>query len=162
MTNFKMTLKVFLTAYIAVSLVACVTQKPQSQVQVKTIEKEVEKLVPYALPPDSAAIEALFECDSLNQVQLKELNELKAKGWQTNFSFINGLLKYKMHQPSDTIYITGKDKYIYQDVPIEVVKEVPVYKQTGWQIVCCWFGKIFMVVIGLGLFVLILKWKRLF
>lgn len=166
MKNFKTALKILLSVFTAVLMIACKTQQPQSQVQIKTIEKEVEKLVPYALPPDSTTINALFECDSLNQVQLKELDELKAKGWQSSFYFNNGLLQYKLKQPPDTIYIPGKDRYIYQDVPVEVVKEVIVYKQTDFQIVCCWFGKIFMGLLGLasvvGLIVLIGKWKRLF
>ncbi|NDV93533.1 hypothetical protein D0T84_01200 [Dysgonomonas sp. 521] len=162
MKNFKTTLKIAFIGSVLALAVSCKTQQPQTQVEIKTIEKEVEKLVPYALPPDSAAIEALFECDSLNQVQLKELKELKAKGWQSSFFFNNGFLQYKMYQPPDTIYIPGKDRYIYQDVPVEVVKEVIVYKQTDWQIVCGWFGKIFMAVIGIGLIVLVLKWKRLF
>lgn len=141
---------------------SCKTQQSQPQVQIKTIEKEVEKLVPYALPADSTTITALFVCDSLNRVQLKELSELKAKGLQSNFSFNNGLLQYNLKQPPDTIYIPGKDRYIYQDVPVEVPKEVIVYKQTDWQVVCGWFGKIFMGLIGIGLIVLVLKWKQLF
>jgi hypothetical protein len=162
MRNFKTALKLALLGSILALGVGCKTQQPQTQVQIKTIEKEVEKLVPYALPPDSTAIEALFECDSLNRVQLKELKELKAKGWQSNILFSNGLLKYNGYRPADTIYIPGKDRYIYQDVPVKVVEEVIVYKQTDWQIVCGWFGKIFMAVIGIGLIVLVLKWKRLF
>jgi hypothetical protein len=162
MKNFKTALKILLTAFTAVLLVGCKTQQPQSQVQIKTIEKEVEKLVPYALPADSTTLAALFECDSLNRVQLKEMSEMKAKRLQSDFSFANGLLQYKLKQPPDTIYIPGKDRYIYQDVPVEIVKEVIVYKQTDFQIVCGWFGKIFMGLIGIGLIVLFLKWKRLF
>ena len=162
MKNFKTALKILLTVFTAVLLVACKTQKPQAQVQIKTIEKEVEKLVPYALPPDSTTINALFECDSLNQVRLKELKELKAKGLQSNFYFNNGLLQYKLKQPPDTIYVPGKDRYIYQEVPVEVPVEVIVYKQTDWQIVCGWFGKVFMGLLGIGLIMLLLKWKRLF
>ncbi len=164
MKNFKTALKVLLIVFTAVLLVACKTQQPQ--VQIKTIEKEVEKLVPYALPPDSTTISALFECDSLNQVQLKELDELKAKGWQSSFYFNDGLLQYKLKQPPDTIYIPGKDRYIYQDVPVEVVKEVIVYKQTDFQIVCCWFGRLLMgllaVGLGIGIITIVLKWKQLF
>jgi|GEM_PF-4595717 len=40
--------------------------------------------------------------------------------------------------------------------------EVTKYKQNDWQIVCGWFGKIFMGVLGVGLIILVLKWKRFF
>lgn len=148
--------------FILYTCTSCKTQQPQSQVQIKTVEKEVEKLVPYVLPADSTMFTALFVCDSLNRVQLKELSELKAKGLHSDISFNNGLLQYNLKQPPDTIYIPGKDRYIYQDMPVEVVKEVIIYKQTDWQIVCGWFGKAFMGLIGIGLIVLFLKWKRLF
>ncbi|GAB6123087.1 hypothetical protein [Dysgonomonas termitidis] len=39
------------------------------------------------------------------------------------------------------------------------LKTVEVYRQTNWQIVCGWFGKVFMAVIGIGLITLFLKWK---
>lgn len=40
--------------------------------------------------------------------------------------------------------------------------EIPIYKQTDLQIVFGWFGKVFMGLIGIGLILLLLKWKRLF
>jgi len=167
MKNFKTALKAFIIGFVlTLFFIGCSNQKPQSQVQIRTIEKEVEKLVPFALPSDSSAFEALFECDSLNQVRLKQIAELKAKGMQSNVYFDNGKLKYNLKRLADTIYIPGKDKYIYQDVPVEVVKPVIQYKQTTWQIVCGWFGKMFMgllaVSFGIGVITIVLKWKRLF
>lgn len=159
-------MKKLLFILLTITLVCFGCRTPRSQVQIRTIEKEVERLVPYALPADSSAIEALFECDSTNQVRMKELSELKTKGWQSYFHFDKGLFRYKVLQPPDTVRILAKDKYISQDVPVEVVKEIPIYKQTDMQIVFGWFGKVFMGLLGfgtvIGLVILILKWKRLY
>lgn len=146
---------------------SCKTQKPQypAQVPVHTKEKVVERLVPYALPADSTTITALFECDSLNNVQLKELSELKTKGLQSDFSFNNGKLNYQLKQPPDTIYIPAKDSIVERDVPILVPSEpIVVYKQTDMQVVQGWFGKIFMWLLGLGaiLGIILLVWKLKF
>ena len=145
---------------------SCKTQQPPPvQIPIHTKEKVVERLVPYALPADSTTITALFECDSLNNVQLKELSELKAKGLQSNISFNKGMFKYDLKQPPDTIYIPAKDSIIERDVPILVPSEpIVVYKQTDMQVVQGWFGKIFMGLLGLGAIVgvILLVWKLKF
>jgi hypothetical protein len=77
-----------------------------------------------------------------------------------------------MKVKGDTVLLE-KYKYLYRDrlvrdsifktdsisVPYPVVETKEVYKQTTWQIVCSWFGKVFMALIGIGLIVLVVKWK---
>ena len=142
-------------------------QQPPVQIPVHTKEKIVERLVPYALPADSSQLTALFECDSLNNVRLKEIDELKAKGWNSKFSFVGGLFKYNMALPPDTVYIAAKDSIIERDVPIMYYipsQPIIVYKQTDTQIVFGYLGKIFAGLLGLtsiiGIIVLVWKLKR--
>jgi len=49
---------------------------------------------------DSTAIEALFECDSTNQVLIKELNEHKGKGSKTTIVYRNNRLRISLYTDS--------------------------------------------------------------
>lgn len=142
--------------------ISCGTKKPQRQPQVAVFTKEkiVEKRIPYALPADSSVVEALFECDSMNNVRLKELSELKAKGKQSQFSFNNGAFKYRLNSPPDTIYVPGKDSIIEREVPVYIPSDPEIiYKQTQMEVVFGWFGKIFMGLLGIGVIYCIIRWK---
>lgn len=58
-----------------------------------------------------------------------------------------------------------KDSVLLVDtirVPYPVIEYKEVNKLTSFQTVRVWLGNIFMLLIGLGLIVLVLKWKRLF
>jgi hypothetical protein len=90
------------------------------------------------LPPDSAAIWALFECDSDKQVILKAFNEIKSKRVQSDFSFENGEAVYKTKTVHDTIYIPAKDSLIY--VPVSVPGERVNYL-SFWQQFWIYAGK---------------------
>lgn len=148
---------------ILFACVSCGSTKPQPQMlPVLTKEKIVERLIPYALPADSSSVEALFECDSLNKVQLKEISELKAKGLRSRFSFDNGAFKYNLNQSTDTIYIPAKDSIVEREIPVPVyipAEPIIIYKQTQFEAVCGWFGKIFMGLLGIGGIYFLIRWK---
>ena len=55
-----------------------------------------ERLVPVYLPPDSALLTALFECDSNNRVILKAYDELKSQGMNSHLTFEDGRLDYNL------------------------------------------------------------------
>lgn len=147
-----------------VILASCKTAKqPVITVPIQYKEKIVEKLVPVKLPADSTNIMALFECDSTNQVILKELTEVKSKRIQSLFSFNDGQLKYKAKTALDTVYIPGKDIYIDRDVPVYVNVPGPeVNKLTDWQIIQIYAGRLLLgLFLAFGIYML-LKWKLKF
>lgn len=160
--------KIFLVGLCFIGLIACKTQQaiqPPVQIPVLTKEKIVERLVPYALPPDSTVITALFECDSLNRVNMKMFEELKAKGLISVTSFDNGILKFRLIQPPNTIYVPAKDSIIERDIPVLYYIPSPpviVYKQTDKQVVFGVLGQIFSVLFGLVTIYGLLKWKLKF
>jgi hypothetical protein len=104
-----------------------------------------ERLIPVYLPPDSAAIWALFECDSNKQVILKAFNEFKSKSVQSDFSFESGEVVYKTKTVHDTIYIPAKDSLIY--VPIEVPGEKVNYL-TFWQQLWIYAGRLLVAALA--------------
>jgi len=96
-------------------------------------EKIVERLVPVQAPADSANIAALFECDSLNRVIMKNLDEQKSKHTESQFSFNAGVLKYKVTTAPDISFAKVRDSIVYREVPIRVPVEVKVNYLTWWQ-----------------------------
>jgi hypothetical protein len=134
-------------ALMAILIFGCKTQAP---VPIQYKERIVERLVPVTLPADSSSIKALFECDSLNNVVMRELNESKTKGVESQVSFTNGWLNYHTVTIHDTVYVAAKDSIIYKEVPFRVEVPVEVNKLTQWQILQIWAGR--------ALFALVLVW----
>lgn len=93
-----------------------------------------DKLTPVPLRVDSASIRALFRCDSNYNVILAEFLDLKTKGINTNLSFKNGVLDYKLTTGGDTVYIPGSDFYWYinRRISSTLIKTVYVDKKLSW------------------------------
>ena len=144
-------------------LASCKTaQQPVISVPINYKERIVERLVPVESPADSTNVLALFECNNLNQVILKQLNEVKSKNMQSQFSFEKGQLKYNAKTDRDTDYIPAKDSIVYREVPVKVNVPVEVNKLTWWQSTEIKAGRIlFFIVLAFGLYTL-LKWKLKF
>ena len=115
------------------------------QVPVKTVEREVTRLVPYRLPGDSVLMQAVFECDSANNVLMTSLQETKSK-LTTAFRFRGGVLDYRAMKPPDTVWVKSDSVIINREVP--VIVEVPKieYMQTRFQKVFFYIG--LMTVVG--------------
>jgi len=74
---------------------------------------------------DSAGYDLLFECDSNNQVILKEFNEYKTKGFKTSFTFKDNRLQLKALIDSLGILHRIIDNYQFK----EVIKVNPINEQ---------------------------------
>lgn len=130
---------------------ACKTPERIVQVPVQTKIIIKERLVPVAIAADSTTLTALFECDSLNQVQLKEIQELKTKEVQSKFNFNAkaGTFSYDTKRVLDTVYLPSKDSIIYQEKPFPVEVEKIVYEQTAVQ-------KFLTILGGIALFLVVM------
>lgn len=134
-------------------------QVPVQQVPIQYKERVVERLVPIQIPADSASVQALFECDSLNRVIMLELNESKSKGVQSGASFRNGNFKYIFKTVHDTIYIPAKDSIIYQEIAVEVPVPYEVNKLTWEQRISIRAGHLFFVMLIVGMAYMVAKGK---
>lgn len=102
----------------------------------------VEKLIEVQLPPDSATIRALLECDENGRVVLNWLdiaNSKNAKAMLTIDSL--GNLLAKMRTQPDTVYLPSKEVVVSkkEKVPYPVEKELTRWQQFrldvgGWAI----------------------------
>ena len=150
-----------ISLFATTALVCCkTTQQPVVTVPIEYKERIVERLVPVELPVDSANILALFECNDLNQVIMKELTEVKSKRIQSLFSFNAGQLKYSAKTDLDTVYVKGKDIYIYRDVPVYINVPGPeVNVLTKWQSTQIMGGRLFFgIILAFGIYKLV-RWK---
>lgn len=142
-------------------LTGCKTQRTAIiEVPVKHTERIVERLVPVQLPADSSAIFALFECDSTNQVILKQLGEEKSKRIQSLFTFDSGFLRYKAKTIHDTVYLPARDSIIYKEIPIRVEIPIEINRITKWQKIQMNAGRLFFLIIGLYGVYTVFKWRN--
>ena len=91
----------------------------------------VEKLVEVQLPPDSATIRALLECDENGKVVLNWLDIANSKNAQAQLTIDSlGNLLAKMKTQPDTVYLPSKEVTVTKEVkvPYPVEKEL-----TKWQ-----------------------------
>ena len=87
----------------------------------------VEKLVEVQLPPDSATIRALLECDENGKVVLSWLDIANSKNAQAQLTIDSiGNLLAKMKTQLDTVYLPSKEVTVTKEVkvPYPVEKEL--------------------------------------
>ena len=102
----------------------------------------VEKLVEVQLPPDSATIRALLECDENGKVVLAWLDIANGKNAQAQLVIDSlGNLLAKMKTQPDTVYLPSKEVTVNKEVqvPYPVEKELTKWQQFrmdfgGWAI----------------------------
>lgn len=141
-----------LIALCFLSLTSCKPQKHTVGTPIQTIDRIVERLVPYTVPADSAAIIARLACDSLNNVYVREINELKSKGIETDLKLNDNTLIYVVKKPPDTVYVKVTDTTRYREIPIYIDVPVEVNKLTWFQKTMMWIGSAVVILItGFGI-----------
>ena len=112
-------------------LVFCSCRTKYVSVESKADSVVVEKLVEVQLPPDSATIRALLECDENGKVVLTWLDIANSKNAQAKLVIDSlGNLLAKMKTQPDTVYLPSKEVTVTKEVqvPYPVEKEL-----TKWQ-----------------------------
>lgn len=102
----------------------------------------IEKLVEVPLPPDSATIRALLECDEHGRIVLRWLDIANSKNAKAQLTIDSlGNLLAKMKTKSDTVYLPAKEVVVSkkEKVPYPVEKELTRWQQFrldvgGWAI----------------------------
>ncbi len=114
----------------------------------------VEKLVEVQLPPDSATIRALLECDENGRVVLSWLDIANSRNAQAQLTIDSlGNLLAKMKTQPDTIYKPSKEVIVTKEVkvPYPVEKELTRWQQMKLELGGWAFGIIiafFLIIIG--------------
>lgn len=103
----------------------------------------VEKLVEVQLPPDSATIRALLECDENGRIVLAWLDIANSRNARAQITIDSlGNLLAKMRTLQDTVYLPSKEITVTKEVqvPYPVEKRLTEWQQVklrigGWAIV---------------------------
>ncbi len=136
------------------TLYSCRTAKQTStSTETKYDSVVVEKLVPYALPEDSAKIRALLECDKNGKVILKWFDEEHSKRMSLQFSLDSlGNLLTTAKTESDTVYLPQRTINVGKRSVSQSVVTLPVEKKlTWWQNILIWTGATAWIVIVVAL-----------
>lgn len=89
--------------------------KPTITDSISTDEKylQVDKLTAVSIPGDSLTFKAILECDSLNQLLIRSVYELKSDRMNTAFNLDKGVLTYKAKTTPDVVYVKSTDRWYY-------------------------------------------------
>lgn len=143
-----------LTLLLTLAIVACRSVK-YIPVEGQKDSVVIEKLVEVQLPPDSATIRALLECDENGRVVLNWLDIANSKNAQAMLTIDSlGNLLAKMRTQLDTVYLPSKEVMIKENVKVAY----PVEKElTEWQQMKLELGGWAIGVI-IAIFLIIISW----
>lgn len=119
----------------------------------------IERMVPLPLPPDSAHIRALMECDENGQVVLRWLDMANSKNVNLLFTLDSlGHVIADMKVRRDTLYRPGKEIYVNREtkVPYPVEKKLTRWEQ--WKMDLGGFAFGILAVIGTFGLSYVVKW----
>ena len=123
----------------------------------------VEKLVEIQLPPDSATIRALLECDENGKVVLSWLDIANSKNAQAQLTIDSlGNLLAKMKTQPDTIYKPSKKVIVTKEVkvPYPVEKELTRWQQMKQELGGWAFGIIITAALIIVGWIVYKSWKK--
>lgn len=143
-------------------LVFCSCRTKYVPVESKADSVVVEKLVEVQLPPDSATIRALLECDENGKVVLSWLDIANSRNAQAQLTIDSlGNLLAKMETQPDTVYLPSKEVTVTKEikVPYPIEKEL-----TKWQKLCVNVGGWAIGIVIITILIvggrIIYKWKK--
>ena len=138
---------------LGIWLTSCKTQQLTSNTETKYDSIVIEKLIPYALPEDSANIRALLECDENGKVVLKWFDEEHSKRMKMQFSFDSlGYLFTSAKTKLDTVYLPQATINIGKKNISQSITTVSVDKKLNCcQIVLIWTGGVVWIIIIIAL-----------
>lgn len=122
----------------------------------------VEKLVEVQLPPDSATIRALLECDENGKVVLSWLDIANSKNAEAQLTIDSlGNLLAKMKTQKDTVYLPSKEVMVTKEekVPYPVEKVLTRWQQLKLELGGWAFGIIIMASLVFIIWI-VYKFKR--
>jgi len=134
-----------------VFLAGCGTKPPVRYVPIQSTTEIKQRPVDVPIPADSSTLIALFECDSLYQVVLKQLSETHSPGMESDIDIKAGQIIYKTRTLRDTITVMVTDTVFREQVPIEVPVPYAVNKLKWWQTGFMVLGVAFIIFILIAL-----------
>ncbi|MHB9003514.1 MAG: hypothetical protein ACYC6C_05560 [Coriobacteriia bacterium] len=140
-------MKNILLLLLVLFIVGC---KTTQYVPIETKTEVRERIVPVDVPADSSSYFALLECDSLNQIYIKELHEQKTEHVTDTFVLYKNKLLVKFKSAPGELKVIVRDSIIEREVPYPVKGDTQiVYEQY-------WYQKALMIIGIIALIMLLL------
>ena len=116
----------------------------QTAVSTKDSISYIERIVrdTTVLPADSSWLSAYFKCDSLGNVYINQINDLKTAGINTVLNFNKGNLIYKTFHDTVRIIIPTKNITSTNSHKADTVVTVTIVKMNLFQKIFFWIGLI--------------------
>lgn len=109
--------------------------------------------------PDVGSISALLQCDSLGQIYIRQIIDLKAicKSPNPTIRIRDNIIRVIVPVDSMAIYLTLKDRLTTTDIKT-TIKQAPerINYLTGWQWFQIWWGRVLTILVVIALIWLIL------
>ncbi|MFV0327712.1 MAG: hypothetical protein ACK5LF_25625 [Bacteroides xylanisolvens] len=133
---------------LGIWLTSCKTQQLTSSTETKYDSIVIEKLIPYALPEDSAKVRALLECDKNGKVVLRWFDEEHTKRVKLQFKLDSlGNLLANFETARDTVYLSVKETMVGKKTMTQSILTREIEKRLNWwQKVFIWTGGITWIV----------------
>lgn len=100
-------------------------------------------------PADSSWLKAWFKCDSLGNVYISELIDLKSKEINSDFNFSKGVLSYGTKRDEKKTIIESKNIYINRRIKETITITKTIVKMSMFQKIFFWIG-IVLSSVGIG------------
>ncbi|MCX6231164.1 MAG: hypothetical protein NTZ33_06430 [Bacteroidetes bacterium] len=143
---------------LVLSLFSCKTQKQitsdksDSQVYIEKLRFDT-----ITTPADSSWLFASFKCDSLGQVYLSELLDLKSKEVASSFNFSKGILNFATKREEKKTIIPCKDRFFDRRIKETITLTKTIVKMSVFQKLFFWIGIVSSCLIGSWVFLKIKK-----
>lgn len=131
---------------VLVALLTLTTCRPLREVPVEYKEITREKLVPVAIPGDSAEIKILFDCDK-GIVRMTPLSSKTSSGMQLTTQWDGSTLTITPTVLPRNVWLPYREVEVTRDKVVTQTIEKVVYRATWWQSLLAWVGGITIAVI---------------
>jgi hypothetical protein len=103
-------------------------------------------------PADSSWLKAWFKCDSLGNVYVSQLIDLKSKEINSDFSFSDGVLSYSTQRDEKKTAVPCVDRYFTKKQKETITITKTIVKMSMFQKIFFWLGLIGVIVSGVLLY----------
>lgn len=131
---------------LVIFITGCNTPQPVFERTITVTEDKIIRDTTIITEPDTAAIKALFECDSLNQVVMTELEVEKGRTLVPQVKFIDRTLEVIMPVDSQAVYLAWEESHTKETEKVTVTRIVKEKYKPPWYIkVLSWIGVVALV-----------------
>lgn len=143
----------YLVLIFVLIMASCKVHEPVRILPVETRTEIRDRIITVELPSDSATVRALFECDSLNRVVLREMVEQKGL-WASSQVQVQGgeiVVRYVYDPPPQDVHL--RDSIITKEIAVPVPQPYEVNVLRWWQKALMWAGGFYLLFTAVSLLV---------